>query len=101
MPSIIYGGVEYIQVRHALYCKKCKDTIESKFIHDFKWCSCGAIGVDGGVSAGNHVLGDLASTETRSMYRATIGTLMVWLPQEIVEQDFNRRVPCTPAKRDS
>ena len=32
MPSITYGGVEYIQVRHALYCKKCKETIESKFI---------------------------------------------------------------------
>ena len=101
MPSIIYGGVEYIQVRHALYCKKCKDTIESKFVHDFKWCLCGAIGVDGGVSAGNHVLGDLASTETRSMYRATIGAKTLWLPQEIVEQDFNRRVPCTPTKRDS
>lgn len=29
-------------------CKKCNDIIESKTRHDFKWCKCGAIAVDGG-----------------------------------------------------
>lgn len=29
-------------------CKKCKDIIESKTEHDFKFCKCGAIAVDGG-----------------------------------------------------
>lgn len=29
-------------------CKKCGDIIESVNVHDFKWCSCGAVAVDGG-----------------------------------------------------
>ena len=29
-------------------CKKCSDIIESTYVHDFKWCSCGAVAVDGG-----------------------------------------------------
>ena len=30
-------------------CKKCNDIIESKNMHDFKWCSCKSIAVDGGL----------------------------------------------------
>lgn len=29
-------------------CAKCGDVIESLFRHDMKWCSCGAIFIDGG-----------------------------------------------------
>jgi len=29
-------------------CAKCGDVVESTFRHDFRWCSCGAIFVDGG-----------------------------------------------------
>jgi hypothetical protein len=29
-------------------CKKCGDTIESKTVHDFKFCKCGLVAVDGG-----------------------------------------------------
>lgn len=29
-------------------CKRCKDILESNFTHDFKFCSCGAVGIDGG-----------------------------------------------------
>lgn len=29
-------------------CKKCGEIIESISVHDFKWCSCGAVAVDGG-----------------------------------------------------
>lgn len=29
-------------------CKKCGDTIESISVHDFKFCKCGDVAVDGG-----------------------------------------------------
>lgn len=29
-------------------CKKCGDVIESKSVHDYKWCSCLSVAVDGG-----------------------------------------------------
>jgi hypothetical protein len=29
-------------------CNSCGDIIESKTVHDFKWCSCGKVAVDGG-----------------------------------------------------
>lgn len=35
--------------RNAIQCRKCGDVIESKFTHDFKCCSCGSVGVDGGL----------------------------------------------------
>lgn len=35
--------------RNAIRCRKCNDVIESTFRHDFRMCSCGAVGVDGGL----------------------------------------------------
>ena len=35
-------------IRNAIRCKKCGEVIESKSVHDFKFCSCGACAVDGG-----------------------------------------------------
>ncbi|MDF9507249.1 hypothetical protein P5808_30140 [Bacillus cereus] len=35
--------------RNKIQCKKCGDVIESRFSHDFKYCSCGAIAIDGGL----------------------------------------------------
>ena len=29
-------------------CKKCGDIIESKTRHDFKWCTCKSVAIDGG-----------------------------------------------------
>lgn len=29
-------------------CKKCGEIIESVSVHDFKFCKCGAVAVDGG-----------------------------------------------------
>lgn len=83
MPSIIYGGVKYIQVRHAIYCKLCKDTLESKDNHDFKICSCNSVSLDGGPS--NKILGSLENIEPRSVYCAFINGKKLWLPQEIIE----------------
>jgi hypothetical protein len=34
--------------KNAVYCKKCKQTIESKHRHDFVSCACGNF-VDGGL----------------------------------------------------
>ena len=90
MPSIIYAGLRYTQTRHAIYCKKCKETIESKHTHDFKYCSCKAVGIDGGISAGNRILGYLSDMEDRSMYRAVIEKKKVWLPQTVIEERFLR-----------
>lgn len=35
-------------ISNKIKCKKCGDVIESKHVHDFKLCKCGAVGVDGG-----------------------------------------------------
>lgn len=34
--------------RNRARCRQCGDVIESKYRHDWKSCSCGAIFVDGG-----------------------------------------------------
>jgi hypothetical protein len=90
MPSIIYGGTRYIQTRHAVYCKNCKETIESKSHHDFKYCSCGKVGIDGGISAGNRILGHLSDMEERSMYCAIVQKKKIWLPQTAIEERFEQ-----------
>ncbi|WP_152393393.1 DUF7695 domain-containing protein [Paenibacillus guangzhouensis] len=35
-------------LRNAVRCLNCNETIESTTIYDFKTCSCGKVGVDGG-----------------------------------------------------
>ena len=35
-------------VKNAARCVHCGDVIESTHVHDFKWCSCKTIAVDGG-----------------------------------------------------
>lgn len=37
-------------LRNMAKCRKCNDIIESKHRHDFKFCKCGAIAVDGGTA---------------------------------------------------
>ena len=77
---MLYGGVKYHKVRHALYCKKYYITIQSTSL---VYCSCGAIGVDDG-----RILGNLEDMEDRSMYVATIRGKRVWLPQWVIETGF-------------
>ena len=38
----------YKIIGNKIKCNKCGDIIESIFIHDFKFCKCGAVAVDGG-----------------------------------------------------
>lgn len=33
---------------NGIKCKKCGETIVSYYRHDFKWCKCKAVFVDGG-----------------------------------------------------
>jgi len=35
-------------VRNAIKCRHCLDVIESTNVHDFKYCSCKKVGIDGG-----------------------------------------------------
>ena len=91
MPTITYAGVKYTQIRHAIKCVNCKETVESKDLHDFKYCSCGNVGVDGGISDGNRILGDLTHMQDRSMYYAIVKKKRVWLPEYAIEQIFKNR----------
>lgn len=40
--------MKYRIERNVIRCNKCGDVIESVHTHDFKWCSCQAVAVDGG-----------------------------------------------------
>ena len=31
-------------------CLLCNDIVESRHRHDFRWCSCGSLAVDGGLA---------------------------------------------------
>jgi len=88
MPSIVYAGVRYTQTRHALYCKKCCETIESRHEQDFKYCSCGAVGIDGGISDGNRILGNPSDIEVRSMYYATVQEKKYGFPSLLLKNIF-------------
>jgi hypothetical protein len=37
-------------IRNSARCRRCEEEIESTHRHDFRWCGCGAIAVDGGRS---------------------------------------------------
>jgi hypothetical protein len=75
MSTIVYAGVKYTKIRHAIECKKCLETIESKYSHDYKVCSCGAVGIDD-----NRVVGNRSDMEDRSMYCAIVRNKKIWLP---------------------
>lgn len=42
------GGMMVKVIINKIRCKKCGDVIESTSVHDFKFCKCGAVAVDGG-----------------------------------------------------
>lgn len=92
MPSLIYGGLKYIQIRHAVYCKLCKDTVESMSNYDFKMCSCNSVGVDGGLGNCNRIIGPLENMEQRSVYCTYVNGKRLWLPPEIIETAHLNRI---------
>ncbi len=40
----------YVIVHNKIRCNHCGDVIESEYRHDFKYCKCGLVYVDGGHS---------------------------------------------------
>ena len=45
----LHGETEMKKIiRNAIRCKFCGDVIESELVHDFKFCSCKTVAVDGG-----------------------------------------------------
>ena len=81
MPYILHGGVTYTQVRHAIQCKKCLETIESKDVHDYRVCSCKSVAIDGGING--RILGNTSEFYNRSVYRAIIQNKIVYLKVDI------------------
>ncbi len=89
MPSIVHAGIRYTQTRHIIQCKKCLETIESKHKRDFKYCSCMTVAIDGGISAGNRILGNRSDIKYRSMYCAIVEREKIWLPQVAIDEHFS------------
>ena len=54
-------------IKNAIKCLKCNDIIESKHQHDFKWCECKSVFVDGGLTY-RRIGGDLSMIEDMSEY---------------------------------
>jgi hypothetical protein len=42
-------------IKNIIKCKSCGDVIQSIHTHDFKWCECGKIAIDGGLSYGKRI----------------------------------------------
>ena len=74
--QVIYGGVKYTKVRHAIQCKQCKETIEAP---GFKMCSCDTVGIDD-----ERILG--TEYVNRSVYAAKINGKTIWLPNKNEQQ---------------
>jgi hypothetical protein len=61
-------GYKQIILRNSAKCLKCNDEIESTHVHDFKWCSCQAIAVDGGHWYTKRVANDFANFQDTSEF---------------------------------
>ncbi len=55
-------------IRNSIRCRRCGQEIESRHRHDFRFCECGAVAVDGGRE-----------------YRRRLGDLGDWIETSIVE----------------
>ena len=54
-------------IQNELECKKCGDIIYSAYRHDFKYCKCGSVAVDGGTDYLRRA-GEIEDIVERSMY---------------------------------
>jgi hypothetical protein len=83
--TLTYRGRKYEQTKHAVYCKKCQDTIESIYHHDFKYCSCKSVGIDGGTLVGNSYVGNPADMELRDEYVTHVNGKIATIPQGFLD----------------
>ena len=58
-----------------IQCKLCDDIIESKSVHDFRWCKCGMVAVDGGKD-----------------YLRRVGDLNDWIELSVVVKSDRQRM---------
>ncbi len=61
------GKHKRILLSNKAQCRKCGDIVESKHVHDFVYCSCRTIAVDGGLEYLRR-LGDLDNIIELSEY---------------------------------
>ena len=54
-------------IQNELECKNCGDIVHSAYRHDFKYCKCGSVAVDGGMDYVRRV-GNVRDSIERSMY---------------------------------
>lgn len=54
-------------ILNRIQCNHCKDIIVSHSRHDFKWCSCGKVAVDGGTYY-QHLTGELEDYTNLAIY---------------------------------
>lgn len=54
-------------IKNIIQCNHCLSIIESKHNHDFKWCKCGAIAIDGGLNYTRRI-GDIHNYTDLSEY---------------------------------
>ena len=54
-------------IQNELECTKCGDIIYSEYRHDFKYCKCGSVAVDGGMNYIRRV-GNIVDMVDRSMH---------------------------------
>ena len=73
-----------IITKNAIRCKKCGDIIESTSRHDFKWCSCKAVAVDGGHDYLKRT-GNLGDWEDMSETKEVPG---YYVEYQILDMDF-------------
>lgn len=59
-------------------CKKCGDVIESRSVHDFKFCKCESVAVDGGHNYLRR-LGEPENWENLSEYEVIEDETTLWM----------------------
>ena len=66
----------------AIKCKKCGDIIYSRATHDFRWCSCENIAIDGGFDY-TKITGDIDNVEN------VILTMDDTVTRQVLYDDWN------------
>lgn len=86
MPVIKHEGRNYVLKTIRLKCLKCNTLCETSNPYpDTAMCQCGHVRVDGGISMGATMYGNLWAMEDYSVYR-TETKPKLQLPQEVVTQ---------------
>lgn len=60
---------EFALLRNAVRCNLCGDEVESVHRHDFRFCKCGAVAVDGGLDYTRRVFNRRDDFTELSTYR--------------------------------